>query len=212
MSNFLRWTQDDTTVTGEECLLLNFGAPDLNLGLAQFRGVRQPKKRSFNSEVSFNFQAESLYTSVASEVRKVDVMTIYFQMISRRFVTFEDPVKCLVSVVEGEFIRRMQEVMWKLDDIGEQFGRSPRAVFVFLGSVAGLQGRVERGKKVAEIERRWGALFSVRLRLMIHSHVPSQWASVLAFKASFQGKFYDCCEQGDRAPAIYLHRQHGCHT
>ena len=139
-------------------------------------------------------------------------MTIFFQIISRRFVTFEDPVACSLAVVEGELIRRMQEVMWKLDDIGEQFGRSPRAVFVFPGSVAGLQGRVERGKKVAEIERRWGSLFSVSLRLIIHSHVPSQWASVLAFKASFQGKFYDCCEQGDRAPAIYLHREHGCHT
>ena len=57
-------------------------------------------------------------------------------------MSFEDPVWCFVVVVEGEYIYKMDEVMYRVDhmrdcnrcdeDIGDYFGRIPEAVFVFL--------------------------------------------------------------------------------
>jgi len=37
-----------------------------------------------------------------------------------------------VVVVEGDFIYKMDEVMKRVDEIGDDFGRIPEAVFVFL--------------------------------------------------------------------------------
>ena len=57
-------------------------------------------------------------------------------------MSFEDPVWCFVVVVEGDYIYKMDEVMYRVDhmrdcqtcdeDIGDYFGRIPEAVFVFL--------------------------------------------------------------------------------
>ena len=55
---------------------------------------------------------------------------------SRRFTTFEDPLSCFVVVVGGEYICRMDDVMWRVegkDQIGDHLGfRIPETVFVFL--------------------------------------------------------------------------------
>ena len=48
------------------------------------------------------------------------------------FVTFKDPVWCLLVVVEEEYIDKLDKVMWKVDVIGDYFGRIPEAVFLFL--------------------------------------------------------------------------------
>ena len=47
-------------------------------------------------------------------------------------MTFEDPVWCLLVVVEEEYIDRLDEVMVKVDDLGTYFARIPEAVFLFL--------------------------------------------------------------------------------
>ena len=47
-------------------------------------------------------------------------------------MAFEDPVWCFVVVVEHDHIYRMDKVMKRVDDIGDDFGRIPEAVFVFL--------------------------------------------------------------------------------
>ena len=69
-------------------------------------------------------------------------MDKFVDIISRSFVSFEDPVWCFVVVVEGDYIYRMDKVMKRVDDIrdcstcrsdiGDYFGRIPEAVFVFL--------------------------------------------------------------------------------
>ena len=51
----------------------------------------------------------------------------------RRFVTFEDPLSCLVVVVGGEYICQMKAVTRRVEEIGDHLGfRIPEAVFVFL--------------------------------------------------------------------------------
>ena len=39
---------------------------------------------------------------------------------------------CLLVVVEGEYIEKLDEVMKKVDEIGTDFGEIPEAVFLFL--------------------------------------------------------------------------------
>ena len=52
---------------------------------------------------------------------------------SRRFTTFEDPLSCFVVVVGGEYIHKMDDVIRRVNDIGDHLGfRIPEAVFVFL--------------------------------------------------------------------------------
>ena len=54
-------------------------------------------------------------------------------------MSFEDPVWCFVVVVEVDYIYKLEEVMYRVDndfgrerDIGTYFGKTPEAVFVFL--------------------------------------------------------------------------------
>ena len=47
-------------------------------------------------------------------------------------MTFEDPVWCLLVVVEEEYIDKLDRVMKEVDKIGDVFGRIPEAVFLFL--------------------------------------------------------------------------------
>ena len=51
----------------------------------------------------------------------------------RRFSTFEDPLPCFVVVVGGEYIHKLDDVMIRVDQIGDHLGfRIPETVFVFL--------------------------------------------------------------------------------
>ena len=51
----------------------------------------------------------------------------------RRFSTFEDPLPCFVVVVGGEYIHKLDDVMRRVDQIGDHLGfRIPETVFVFL--------------------------------------------------------------------------------
>ena len=50
------------------------------------------------------------------------------------FITFEDPVWCLMVVVEGEYIDKLEEVKEKVDDIVwvARWPLAPEVVFLFL--------------------------------------------------------------------------------
>ena len=64
-----------------------------------------------------------------------------------------------------------------------------------------LDGDNSKGKEIGKIDS-WGPLFRISLDLIIHSRVNDGFSSVLAFKGN--GNIRDCCEIGDRIPAILL--------
>ena len=63
-----------------------------------------------------------------------------------------------------------------------------------------LDGDNSKGKEIGKIDS-WGPLFRISLDLIIHSRVNDVFSSVLAFKGN--GNIRDCCEIGDRIPAIF---------
>ena len=65
-----------------------------------------------------------------------------------------------------------------------------------------LDGDNSKGKEIGKIDS-WGPLFRISLDLIIHSRVSNGFSSVLAFKGN--GGRSDCCEIGDRIPAIFLY-------
>ena len=61
--------------------------------------------------------------------------------------------------------------------------------------------KIRKNKEIGTIDS-WGPFFRVSFDLIIHSHVDNFPSSVLAFKGN--GGTYDCCEIGDRIPAIFV--------
>ena len=48
-------------------------------------------------------------------------------------MTCEDPLSCLVVVVDGQYISQMKAVTRRVEEIGDHLGfRIPEAIFVFL--------------------------------------------------------------------------------
>ena len=64
-----------------------------------------------------------------------------------------------------------------------------------------LDGDNSKGKEIGKIDS-WGPLFRISLDLIIHSRVNDGYSSVIAFRGN--GGRSDCCEIGDRIPAIFL--------
>ena len=62
--------------------------------------------------------------------------------------------------------------------------------------------KIQRDREIGIIDS-WGPLFRISLDLIIHSRVSNGFSSVLAFKGN--GGRSDCCEIGDRIPAIFLY-------
>ena len=48
------------------------------------------------------------------------------------FVTFSDPTWCTVVLVGGEYVYQWEAVMQKVDEIGDELERIPKAVITFL--------------------------------------------------------------------------------
>ena len=64
--------------------------------------------------------------------------------------------------------------------------------------ILGFSGTVSRNKQIATISN-WGPEFSVKVKVIIHS-AHSEWSNILRFTSTGS----DCCNIGDRVPAIFL--------
>ena len=52
-------------------------------------------------------------------------------MFLRSFMTFQDPTMCTVVVVGGDYIKKIENVTRKVEEIGDTMDRVPEAVFIF---------------------------------------------------------------------------------
>ena len=73
---------------------------------------------------------------------------------------------------------------------------------VFLGT------KVKRNNQVGTIKS-WGPTFRFSVDLIIHSYGGYRYRSIIAFKGN-NGN--NCCNNGDRVPAIWSHPAVGLHT
>ena len=69
------------------------------------------------------------------------------------------------------------------------------------GKNEGLSGVVEKDNEIGTIES-WGPHFRVSFEMIIKSFVGAKWTNILSFKGN--GATSDCCQPGDRAPAVFL--------
>ena len=69
------------------------------------------------------------------------------------------------------------------------------------GQAEGLSGVVEKDNEIGTIES-WGPHFRVSFEMIIKSFVGAKWTNILSFKGN--GATSDCCQPGDRAPAVFL--------
>ena len=67
--------------------------------------------------------------------------------------------------------------------------------------IINLSGVVKKNNMIGTIES-WGPYFRVSLEFMIKSFVAAKWTNILSFKGN--GATSNCCQVGDRAPAIFL--------
>ena len=72
-----------------------------------------------------------------------------------------------------------------------------------------IRTKITKGKEIGTIDS-WGPYFRISLDLIIHSHAYDGYSSVLAFRGN--GGTYDCCEIGDRIPAIFEHTNSSFHV
>ena len=64
--------------------------------------------------------------------------------------------------------------------------------------ILGYSGTVSRNKQIATISN-WGPEYRVKVKVIVHS-AHSEWSNILRFTSTGS----DCCNIGDRVPAIFL--------